>query len=466
MKKILFVGITALAMASCTHDDYAPVSKQEQYQAVFEKEFGAVNPNVNWGFTPQQVFTFDKDGKLIGTRGSDPNANDWYKYLTVPAPLTDAQKEVVRKWFQNNPNPKGLEVNWSDFFVQQVYKGGTNTEGSKSLETYDILKEDDTPTGSKVTGSNQMDWLHCGNNSNVGEHINNFNNGNASETNVGEGNNKFHKDRIMYMKDYNTTCFGFHDSYGQTYYDNSYVLIPGDIIDPIVAGMYFVGFDYQMQKYDNGEIRVKPDGYYSDWIVRIAPGLNAPGTAAMRVMVEDIIDSNLTSVTSSDWDFNDAVFDVKFEDVTIPGTQETNWQNHNQRQAVITLHAAGGTKYLTIGGEGDKGVEVHKALCVEQSTMVNTVKDQGVTRPVAIFRIPVADNVNNANDIPVYVGSQILEAKQGKATQKFCVPTDVRWMQERQQVRKTYKEFKDYVENAVPEEWYKIVKGDKNDFRY
>ena len=71
MKKILFVGITALAMASCTHDDYAPVSKQEQYQAVFEKEFGAVNPNVNWGFTPQQVFTFDKDGKLIGTRGAN-----------------------------------------------------------------------------------------------------------------------------------------------------------------------------------------------------------------------------------------------------------------------------------------------------------------------------------------------------------------------------------------------------------
>ena len=465
MKKILFVGITALAMASCTHDDYAPVSKQEQYQAVFEKEFGAVNPNVNWGFTPQQVFTFDKDGKLIGTRGHDANANDWYKYLTVPAALTDAQKEVVRKWFQNNPNPKGLEVNWSDFFVQQVYKGGTNTEGSKSLETYDILKEDDTPTGSKVTGSNQMDWLHCGNNSNVGEHINNFNNGNASETNVGEGNNKFHNDRIMYMKDYNTTCFGFHDSYGQTYYDNSYVLIPGDIIDPIVAGMYFVGFDYQMQKYDNGEIRVKPDGYYSDWIVRIAPGLNAPN-AGMRVMVEDIIDSNLTSVTSSDWDFNDAVFDVKFEDVTIPGTQETNWQSHNQRQAVITLHAAGGTKYLTIGGQGDKGVEVHKALCVEQSTMVNTVKDQGVTRPVAIFRIPVAANVNDANDIPVYVGTQVLEAKQGKATQKFCVPTDVRWMQERQQVRKTYNEFKDYVRDEAPKDWYKTVKDKQNDFRY
>ena len=133
MKKILFVGITALAMASCTHDDYAPVSKQEQYQAVFEKEFGAVNPNVNWGFTPQQVFTFDKDGKLIGTRGANTNANEWYQYLTVPAALTDAQKEVVRKWFQNTKNPQGQKVNWSDFFVQQVYKGGTNP-GSNSPE--------------------------------------------------------------------------------------------------------------------------------------------------------------------------------------------------------------------------------------------------------------------------------------------------------------------------------------------
>lgn len=444
MKKIFFVGITALAMASCTHDDYAPVSKQEQYQAVFEKEFGAVNPNVNWGFTPQQVFTFDKDGKLIGTRGANTNANEWANYLTVPTRLTDAQKEVVRKWFQTHPNPQGLEVNWSDFFVEQVYKGGTKTEGSHSPEIYNTLK-DGVETQNKVTGSNHMDWLACGSDATPSsEHINNFNNGNGD---------------IMYMYDYNTTCFGFHDSYGDnhfenTYYYNSYVLIPGDIIDPIVAGMYFVGFDYKTAKYDNGEIRVNPDGYYSDWIIRVVPGLSAPN-AAKRVMVEDLIDSNLASVKTSDWDFNDAVFDVRFE---------TNWQN--QKFAVITLHAAGGTKYLTIGGQGTNGVEVHKALCVDQSTMVNTVKDQGVTRPVAIFRIRVADNVNNANDIPVYVGSQILEAKQGKATQKFCVPTDVRWMQERQQVKKTYDEFKDYVRDDAPKEWYKIVKDKQNDFRY
>lgn len=443
MKKILFVGITALAMASCTHDDYAPVSKQEQYQAVFEKEFGAVNPNVNWGFTPQQVFTFDKDGKLIGTRGANTNANEWANYLTVPTRLTDAQKDVVRKWFQTHKNPQGLEVNWSDFFVEQVYKGGTNTKGSQSPEIYEFLKDGvlDKDKG-KVTGSNHMDWLACGSDATPSsEHINNFNNGNGD---------------IMYMYDYNTTCFGFHDSYGDnhfenTYYYDSYVLIPGDIIDPIVAGMYFVGFDYKTAKNDNGEIRVNPDGYYSDWIIRVVPGLSAPN-AAKRVMVEDIIDSDLQVVKTSDWDFNDAVFDVRFE---------TNWKDgHNQKFAIITLHAAGGTKYLTIGGQGTNGKEVHEALGVETGTMVNT--GNGATRPVAIFRIPVADNVDNANQIPVYVGAQELTAQQGKATQKLCVPTDVKWMKERVQFIDTYEKFKEYVNNGTPEEWYERVKNTEN----
>ena len=447
MKKILFVGITALAMASCTHDDYAPVSKQEQYQAVFEKEFGTVNPNVNWGFTPQQVFTFDKDGKLIGTRGANPNSNEWANYLIVPTRLTDAQKDVVRKWFQTHKNPQGQKVNWSDFFVEQVYKGGTNTEGSHSPEIYNTLK-DGVETQNKVTGSNQMDWLACGSDATPSsEHINNFNNGNGD---------------IMYMYDYNTTCFGFHDSYGDnhfenTYYYDSYVLIPGDIINPIVAGMYFVGFDYKTAKYDNGEIRVNPDGYYSDWIVRVVPGLNAPGKAK-RVMVEDIIDSDLKSVQTSDWDFNDAVFDVRFEKSWVNGTPENNYQDgHHQKYAIITLHAAGGTKYLTIGGEGDKGVEVHKALGVETGTMVNT--GNGATCPVAIFRIPVADNVDNANDIPVYVGAQELTAQQGEATQKLCVPTDVKWMKERVQFINSYNQFKDYVNNSKPEDWYKSVQN-------
>lgn len=435
MKKILFVGITALAMASCTHDDYAPVSKQEQYQAVFEKEFGAVNPNVNWGFTPQQVFTFDKDGKLIGTRGANTNANEWGGYVEVPEPLTEAQIQKVTTWFTNHPNPQGIAINWSDFFVQQV----SSTEYGKN-----------------------MDYLTCGT---AEEHINNFNRGDCSlNGNVcywqnpdDQNDKKYRSDKIQFMVNSSTECFGYYDSRG-TYnkqYNDKFVIIPGSMIDSSVAGMYFVGFDYNSSKGEGSSENINADDYYNDWIVRVAPGLSAPG-AAKRVMVEDLIDSDLGHAKTSDWDFNDAVFDVRFE----------GWGN--DRCAVITLHAAGGTKYLTIGGEGDKGVEVHKALGVKTGTMVNTVKDQGVTRPVAIFRIPVAANVNNAKDIPVYVGSQILGAQQGKATQKLCAPTSTRWMQERKEFRLTYDKFKGYVNHGTPEDWYdekQYVKKD-NDFRY
>lgn len=427
MKKILFVGITALAMASCTHDDYAPVSKQEQYQAVFEKEFGAVNPNVNWGFTPQQVFTFDKDGKLIGTRGANTNANEWGGYVEVPDTLTDAQKEVVRKWFQNTPNPQGIAINWSDFFVQQV----SSTEYGKN-----------------------MDYLTCGT---ADEHINNFNRGDCSlNGNVcywqnpdNQNDRKYRSDKIQFMVNSSTECFGYYDSRG-TYnkqYNDKFVIIPGSMIDSSVAGMYFVGFDYNSSKGEGSSENINADGYYNDWIVRVAPGLSAPG-AAKRVMVEDLIDSDLASVKTSDWDFNDAVFDVRFE----------GWGN--DKYAVITLHAAGGTKSLTIGGVGAKGKEVHEALGVETGTMVNT--GNGATRPVAIFRIPVAANMDNANLIPVYVGAQELTAQQGEATQKLCVPTDVKWMKERVQFINSYDQFKDYVNNGTPEDWYTRVKNKEN----
>lgn len=441
MKKILFVGITALAMASCTHDDYAPVSKQEQYQAVFEKEFGAVNPNVNWGFTPQQVFTFDEDGKLIGTRGANTNANEWGGYVEVPEPLTEAQIQKVTTWFTNHPNPQGIAINWSDFFVQQV----SSTEYGKN-----------------------MDYLTCGT---AEEHINNFNGGDGSTNNnvcywqdPNDQNNKLTRsDKIQFMVNSSTECFGYHESRGtfNQQYNDKYVIIPGSMIDSSVAGMYFVGFDYNSSKGEGSSENINADGYYNDWIVRIAPGLNAPN-AGKRVMVEDIIDSNLASVQTSDWDFNDAVFDVRFETSWVNGTQENSWQGHNQKFAVITLHAAGGTKYLTIGGEGDKGVEVHEALGVETGTMVNTGNGMGTTRPVAIFRIPVADNVDNANLIPVYVGAQELTAQRGKATQKLCVPTDVKWMKERVQFINTYEKFKGYVNNGTPEEWYTRVKNKEN----
>lgn len=455
MKKLFLLGVSSLAMVACTnHDDFGGYSKENQYQQVFEQTFGKVNPNVNWGFSDQKSFVFDKDGKLVGTRGADPNANLWGNYLEVPEPMTEEQKDVVRQWFQTHQNPKGEEVNWSDFFIQQVYKGGTNIDGSQTPEKYECT--DINGQKKQIVGSDQMDWLACGSEDEAtNDHSNNFNGGQC-----GENNNILYtdghtgSDRIMYMTDYRTTNFGFHESYGQHYYNDSYVLIPGYIISPLVKDMYFVGFDYKTTKEQEG-IEVKPDGYYSDWIVRVVPGINKPSDEVKRVMVEDIIDSDLSKVDKSDWDFNDAVFDVRFEVGWVDGTAETNWQGHYQKYAVITLHAAGGTKPLYIGD-----VEVHEALGVDVGTMVNT--GNGATCPVAIFRIPVDANVNNASQISVRVGDTTLEANQGQATQKFAVPITVKWMKERKLITNEYTTFKDYVNNNTPQDWYNTTNGGGN----
>ena len=119
---------------------------------------------------------------------------------------------------------------------------------------------------------------------------------------------------------------------------------------------------------------VERDWFFTDWIVRITPGMYKN---AQRVFIEDLIASDLSQVgytNKSDWDFNDAVFDVAFVD----------------NDAVITLWAAGGTKSLTIGGK-----EVHELFGKPVSTMINTNATGGVDglAPV-IFRIP---NVGTKN---------------------------------------------------------------------
>ena len=122
MKKYLMMGLAALAIASCTKNDFevttADQIREAQYQQAFENQFGTINSNVNWGFENQTKVTFDSEGKFAGfTRGVSANGNEWGLYVDVPQPLTEAQKEVVTNWFKKNKKPQGIALNWSDFFV-------------------------------------------------------------------------------------------------------------------------------------------------------------------------------------------------------------------------------------------------------------------------------------------------------------------------------------------------------------
>ena len=443
MKKLFLMGFVALAFASCVSDkEVTPQTPAQKYKAAFEALVGGqVNPNVNWGFNDQTPLQFDANGNLItGMRGEDKNNNRWGLYVEVPDSINQLIRNKVTKYFTETYKPLGVAVNWSDFFAQQI--SSTNR------------------------GAN-MNYLYCGNKR---EHINDFNYGNGGgKRNVGiapknDGSQncfeKDYNDGITFMTNSSTEFFAFHNSYDSKYYEDNYVIIPGEVIDaaypdmqPSLAGMWFVGFDYEHSKQlDNEHMDiVERDFYFNDWIVRISPGIYKESD---RVFAEDLIDSSLDKVDISDWDFNDAVFDVRFvsEWVQDPVT----YQSSEKKFAIITLWAAGGTKNLTVAGK-----EVHELFGKSTGTMINTNANGGVdgVAPV-IFRVET--DATNAINIPVKVNGTTLEAKQGEATQKMCVAYGTKWMKERKIITGSYTKFQEYVRTNSPLDWYKTVTNESD----
>ena len=418
MKKLFLMGFVTLAFASCVSDkEVAPQTQNQKYDAAFESFVGGkVNANVNWGFDDQLVTAFGKDGNLM--RGVWANANEWSGKMNVPAEPTESEIDLVQKWFNDNPNPTvGVVVNWSDFFVFQVWTQGY--------------------------GNQNMDQICCGPNNQELEHINNFN--------LGGGTDNGWHGKSMFMSNSSSLKFTYECSLTDNkhkVYDH-FIIIPGSVIDETLAGNYYVGFDFESDG-STGEKVVPADGNYADYIVRINP---ATYKNAKRVMVEDLIDSNLENLDISDWDFNDAVFDVAF-------VQEWNGSK-NVDYAIITLWAAGGTKKLYVGGK-----EVHELFGQPVSTMINTNANGGVDglAPV-VFRVLLGDATyqdHNALEIVTKVNSTELVAKQGESTQKFAVPVGTKWMKERKIITGSYTEFQEYVLNNSPQDWYNTVSGTQN----
>ena len=227
-------GVAAVAMCaaftSCSKNEnlYDPgaveemeiASVYEQYNQAFIKTFGQVNPNQDWGFGPN----FGK----VGTRGVFANGNEWAandrddcKYKVPPA-LTEPQMNIVRIYFQNKQGQDYEDPGWTEYFIQQVYKGGENV-GTKSPEKY---KAADGQTD--IVGSAHMDHLAAINGDFV-DHNNNFNHGDCGvygnvlnykgnlttveETYpVNSGSDKRHADKINLMTNSTTASFGYYNS--------------------------------------------------------------------------------------------------------------------------------------------------------------------------------------------------------------------------------------------------------------
>ena len=465
-------GVAAIALCaaftSCSKNEelYNPEQidqmKAEEIYKAYSDAFveyigGSVASNQDWGFGSAK------------TRGEYANANLWYKDYEVPANVTDYERAKVTEYFTNNTFPNQRRINnvdFTDFFVYQVYKGeqtyvahnnGAPFVGSSKtnhLQTYvgGTMEEFDAstaPTSTVYSGNCQIDSKGDLRR----EHMNNFNAGDNQNVAYQDGHNNDPDYAIigaMLMINSGTADFSFHGTEDNKYH-NTYVIIPGETIDPSLAGFWYVGFDYFADG-QNSNMQVDRDWRFNDWIVRISPAQRI-GTRiyTLRVLGEDLtFSSTATGVDKdADFDFNDVVFDVAF----------VNSGTDAEKGTWIRLMAAGGTLPLYIGEVTDEN-EVHKRFGdYPVTTMINTNWPSGANNvPSVEWRY--SDQIVNAKNIPVTVmknGSPlVLKAERGEPASKIAV-NDVhfRWCDERVSMKQHFPLFLDWcTANSFTSTWW------------
>ena len=406
MKKLI-IFLFGLLLTSCVSD--VKYSEQEMkeltYANAFEQAFGTISTTQTWGFN-----------KFTTTRSAQPNSNQWgtndwdgrYKDYPKPADITSEERAKVLAVF----NQKGKEsytdlVNWTNFFVQQVYCGPNGLKMNE-LACWD-------PQGYECTIYPNGQPTIVFSNDDI---VNNFNNGKYS-------NNAEQGCMLMFNSSTSQWSFKTSQSGGERIYDHWRM----EEID----GNYYVGLDHEAwrQAPANANEEDFRDYIYNDWIIKIVPGNGQ--TPPDKVKEEGmIICEDLGTI--GDFDFNDVVFYAKV------------WESG---MTEITLLAAGGTLNLTVAGQ-----EVHKAFGVPQTTMVNTEESTGKGATKDPFYFVAEKTYSRLIDIPVVVStknnagnvtSYELSAEMGKAPQKICVPKGFRWCKEYKSLSIAYPGFREWT---------------------
>ena len=272
MKKFFITGaltlVAAATLTSCHTDDDFSGSIVEQkiqaYQQVFEEEFGKINPEQDWGFGTSSRMARIRGINMNRTRGNYANSNHWgataesdpndrERGWIVPDTLTDGQRLRVTRYFQTHPYLTYEDPHWTDFFVQQVYTGGTDpitnyeayqgnnpkTGKSYSPEFYRSANKQSTDAAD-ITSSN-LNYLFAYGET---EHINNFNRATSSykpvlETGEDINNGKKHNDRINLMANSSTKEFSYQNSYSSVRHGIPYVaLVSAQVIDDWADSLY------------------------------------------------------------------------------------------------------------------------------------------------------------------------------------------------------------------------------------
>ena len=467
MKKYLMSGI-AVAGAVQQREEQ---KKQEtiannidqakaQYAAAFEKAFGKVGANVDWGFSSTtraltraggvgEVIKPDngKDG-IFEFTNEERNANGWRspegvsKYV---APITDAEREWVQAWF-DNPDNRGLSEEgreFHNFYVQQVYNK-LYSDAKDNKNGYFWQMNNGVEEHTNKTYKVKMDQLRIGSARDEAStvHINDFN---ATD----KGGNVWN---AIYVKNGSSKQFGYWASYGSQWqwkFRCVELEVPASCFtDNKPHKGWYVGLSYYCDKIEVADQKGERIGedeidICNDWILKIVPGEGETPAPTYRVIAED-----LNAEQASDFDFNDVVFDVV--------KAENN-------KTTLRLIACGGIYKLTVAGK-----EVHEKFG-QQATdgkypMINTGAKADINglNPVEFDIDGTYNTPELINKIEIRVWKPgtgedgiPLTAEKGKAACKILVDDSFGVVPEKQGIGDKCGLFSSYVQGG----WDTIVDG-------
>ena len=285
MKKYLMTVMAAIALGGVfvgcnkvddlnSSDNSAEFNIMKNYEEAFITRFGQPAANQNWGFGPvagtrsgNTSGNYDKypATHTYANAGANMNHNEWadpdkeYGGWVVPDPLTPGQKLRVQMYFQANPNLSYQDPHYANFFVQQVYTGGTSAPSTGN-------KESTKAADGTVHAGSTLNQLTVGQDC---SHINDFNSGTCSSSNVLDNNQHVggtsHSDQITLMVNVDdTSCFGYHETGGSNVkgvinHNDKMALVSAATIaawaasngnpgEPVVDkwNRSFMGFDYEL----------------------------------------------------------------------------------------------------------------------------------------------------------------------------------------------------------------------------
>ena len=464
MKKYLMSGIAALAMCagltSCSHDLSEPTQEEinavyakkvtDTYNSAFIAKFGHPAASQDWGFSystsartrannPGESFT-------PTSTGINANANEWadqtpgktFGGLVVPDKLTEDQKALVARYFQTVTPLTYTDPQWRNFFVQQVYKGGSTKVNNT---TEGIVAADGTPYN-----SNAMNELSVGN-SNI--HINNFNGGtygvesgeHKGETGVGvldkgwtanDFDEHHHTDQIMLMVGIDDTeCMGYKCSGSSQQVNNKAALVSwrtiaqwqvslgeiSSIEQSILNDTWnrsFVGFDLALKSQEDSY--AKKDGGYIYAMLNEVPNRNNinyvwDGTKVIKIGTkpatkadQDITDMLQNATTEGNgkitknnstgyWEWNGGNFYVNNLNYDLTGFtklvieyESATTQNYNLEFSV--------DGYLTGWDQNRKSGVTKEEVDITNATKLNSIKFSN-GKPAIIKKIYLSAGAND-----------------------------------------------------------------------